>query len=543
LRQHDNSFFGDPVLFRLASNLSAPLLPELAELGAYAASDEAESRARFVARHRPLLHLYDNHGVRCEEIDLHPAYHSLLTRARHAGIASSLFEEKSEEVPMCHQARAMRLMLLSGVECATLQELCLASAALDLLHTDKTLCAEWKPLLISRIHDPLIKPYPHKQSASLGFALSDIDARVPMQALPIREAGKDASGEEAPGVVRLYGRKSAVINPLADGFLVLARFDGRQGLFLVPRLLADGRLNGLRLFPASEARFYPSMSAFPVHSCADIHFHDSAGWFLGNPDAVNDLLSRAQTAIQCDINVMRVGQMRRALRLAVDRVRYESIQGQRSEITALKMRILADAALDCAGATLLVLRTARAFDLAQTSEREAVLAELTPTLVGVWLARIMAPILDCANFATMDPNRVTMTQAQGNFLERAGQILSINGGFDRTPLSLLIDCVDMLGKYKAVIETIMSDLSKGHQGGELLRQAVQMMDEDPSIACLFAEQFVHILACILMRSLDMEIVTSAFIDSRLEGRRGSSYGLLDLRFNPIFILETLYPSA
>jgi len=528
LRQHDNSFFGDPILFRLASGLSVPILPELAELGAYTASDEVETRARFITRHPPLLHLYDNHGARCEEIDLHPAYHSLLTRARHAGIASSLFESDHEEARLCHQTRMMRLFLLSGVECATLQELCLASAALDLIHIDNALCSEWKSLLVNRIHDPLPRPYPSKQSASLSFAIHDFTPAQPMQALSINEPHKDSSA-----IARLYGQKNAVINPLADGFLVKASFEGKPSLFLVPRLLADGSLNGIRASQALET----------TYSCADLHFHASAGWFLGPTGMADILLRRAQMQIQSDVNVMRVGMMRRALRLAVDRLRHDEVRGQLPERVAIQTRILADAALDCAAATLLVLRIAQAFDQGADNPQEAVLARLASSLIGAWTARIAPQIFDCAFPDNIASNVGRSKYHEGNFAARMQQALLMNCGFGKTPLQLLADCVEIMHEHKTIIDTIIADLSAESQEGALLRTAMQMTYADPSLVCLFTEQFAYMLAAFLMQGLDMEIVTSAFVNSRLSGRWRASYGMLDVGFNPTFILETLYPSG
>jgi len=533
LRQHDNSFFGDPVLFRLASGLSAPILPELAELGAYAASDEAENRARCVARHRPLLRLYDNNGERCEEMDVHPAYHSLVTRARHAGIASSLFEEGGQELPVRHQARAMRLLLLSGVECATSQELCLASAALGLIHTDKALCAEWKPVLISRIHDPLPKPYPTKQSASLSFALHDVEGLQQVQALSMNEAGQTPSSPPpSSAIVRLYGRKSAVINPLADGFLVRALFEGKQSLFLVPRLLGNGKLNGIRAFPTSQSeRGAPS-------SCADLHFQASRGWHLGPVGAAEILLHHAQTQIQSDVTIIRLAQMRRALRLAVDRMRHDAATGQRSEITALQARILADVALDLAAATLLVLRVARAFDGASNHAGESRLAQFAPPLVDAWVARLGGQVFECTCSLASPASK----QTEGNFAARMRQALDMECGFNKTPLQHFIDAVDILRQNKTSFTSMIADWVAQDYAPPLL-QALQQAAEDPSTAVCLAEQFSYALAATNLRLLDMEIVTSAFIASRMGGRGHTSYGSLSAHFNPTFILETLAPSA
>jgi len=532
LRQHDNSFFGDPVLFQLASHLLTPLLPELAELGAYVASDEAENRARFITRHRPLLHLYDNGGQRCEEMDLHPAYHSLLTRARHAGIASSLFETEDAHAVVRHQARAIRLMLLSGVECTTSQELCLSSAAAAILHQDEKLWREWNGLLCSRIHDPLLKPYPQKQGAALSFAVNDQEGGEKTTILDVYR-----EDQALPAVVRIHGHKSAVINPLADGFVVSALFEGRQSLFLVPRLFADGRLNGIRLLPCSAA---PSC-AFP---CADLYFSASAGWPLGGMNEGEALLSHAYALIQFDRMVMQVGQMRRVLRLAVDKMRHEQKTGQMGAAqAAIEARILADAALDCAAATFLVLRIARAFDLAANEKTEAVLSQVALSAVGYWIECIIGQILDCCC-----PHLTAGRVMQGNIHERIITNLSPFYGFEKLPVQLLMDCLGLLQKHATSLDEIIARLvvdcgSVEARAGEKLRSTLLMTNEDAAAVCLFAEQFSYILAAACMSKLDMEIISSAFINSRLGGAWRSSYGLLSARFNPIFILEALYPSA
>jgi len=531
LRQHDNSFFGDPVLFQLASQLGVPLLPELAELGSYTASEEAESRARLISRHPPLLHLYNSFGLRCEGIDVHPAYHSLITRARHAGIASSLFEEDGAEASVQYQARACRLFLLSGVECATSQELSYSSAALGILHSNDALCAEWKPLLISRIHDPLPKPYPQKQGASLSMAWHDADEAGQAQAWKI-----DEGGEEVPAMVRIQGTKNAVINPLADGFLITAALGGQSCLFLVPRLLVNGNLNHIHL--ASSSSMPPALGA-PI---ADLYFSNSIGWYLGTVGQMEPVLRSAQQALCYDVNIMRVGLMRRALRLAIDKLRLDKKSGKIGKPqAALQIRILADAALDCAAATVLIMRLARAFDRRNQDLQELVFAELADPIISYWLAQITPQILDCSLIDTK------LRSCQGNFHDRAYHFLSMNGGVHKRPIDWLLYCSHALKRHETKITEIIDDLAtqSGAVGGQsvgVLQAAEQMMREDVSAACFFAEQFAYMLAAGLLQKLDMEIVASAFINSRLGGLWRSSYGLLSLRFNPALILETLFPS-
>jgi len=543
LRQHDNSFFGDPLLFQLTSALHPPLLSEFSELGAYAASHETQERAALAHRHKPLLYVHDMAGARYDKMDLHPAYHSLLTRARHAGIASSLFDGQMSQLHLCHRARAIRLFLLAGVETGCLHQLCLSSAAFHVLHANPEQLSMWQSLLSSPIHDPSEKPHRQKQGALLSWAISEYHDNTTQTSSPQTYARHTQEADKASSIaVCINGEKAAIINPLADGFLVNAEFLEKNCLFLVPRLLDDGRLNGISLYPVAHEN---STSSYP---CADMRFRNSLGWMVGEVGDAPHFIKKLQDALQFDHAVMTAGIARRALRLAIDQMRHDtrnspSHDAHIAQKSALLARFYADAALDCVAVTWLVMRMAQALDLAAQKPEEAELATLLLPVCGFWLPRLVTQIIDCVTMGS----DATQTQT-GTFHHRTACYFSRNRRLERRPTEMLLHCFSALNSplphFDMLIDEITANLGPiGKRMAEFLRLSAKMTREDISVSCFLIEQLGYSVAASGMKGLDMEIVTTAFINSRLGGQWRSTYGMLNPRFNPVFILETLYPSA
>jgi len=541
LRQHDNSFFGDPVLFQRTSAIHAPLLPEFSELGAYAAGAIAEERARLAHRHLPLLYAHDNLGMKCEGVDLHPAYHSLLTRARHAGVASSLFDNR-QEADARHQARSIRLFLLAGVETGCLQQLCVSSAGFAALHAQQKLLGLWQNFLSSTIHDPSNKPYAQKQGALLSWAVVEHQtAMVSGNLLQTRAIRVNELEDDTTVTARLYGEKADVINPMADGFLVNATFEGQDCLFLLPRLLDDGRVNGISLAALNHEGV--------VSSCpqGDMRFNSSLGFMVGSAAQAPRLIDQMQDALQFDHAVMSAAGARRLLRLAVDQMRHEASHvptyPHNEQKATLRARLYADAALDCTAATLLVLRLARALDLANKQEEEAYLASLLLPVCGFWVPHIAAQIADCV---TMGSEIAHI--ASSSLLDRNRSYLLRNRTLERPPLAMLSTCVATLklseAHFNNIVENMTANMgSIGKRMGELLHLSAQMSQEDTSFSCFLVEQLAYAVVACSMQDLEADVVTAAFVNSRLGGQWRTTYGMLSPRFNPTFILETLYPSA
>lgn len=530
-RRSKNGFFGDPILFQMASAFHASLVPELAELGAYAASDEAHEKARLVNTYLPQFRYEDTGACGAENIDVHPAYHSLLTRSRHTGISSSLFENRGEENQVCHQARAARLFLLAGLESGHLEELCQSSAAFHVLSEDYDLAAQWKPLLTSPVHDPSCRPFSQKHSATLTFAVGE-DC---VSASPFSSAA-EAISVEVPSRRELYGIsgcKSSVVNPVLDGFIVSAALEGKPSLFFVPRLLATGKVNRVFLVPAKSAD-----AGFSA-PCGHVRFEQSAGWLIGAAGAGQNLLVRVKQDLTFDHAVMLAGMMRSVLHHTVALMRQNA--GERA-YTVLAERALADAALDVAAASVLVQRLARALDLAQKNRQEAAFAAIMRPAIRYWLVHVSGQVVDCA-IAAADCGGL----APGNLFSRARGLASHNFYFDGHAGHLVLEVIEAVRQMPDLFQQVVTALGEqistvGARTVQVLNVAADMALSDQGAAFLLVEQLVYACASANLHELDCDSVATAYIESRLGGHWRSSYGTLSPRYNAGFILEALYPS-
>jgi len=528
-----NGFFGDPVLFQIASAFHASLVPELAELGAYTVSDEEHEKARLVNSYLPQFRFCDEWGTLSESIDVHPAYHSLLTRSRHAGIGCSLFEDAGEESHVRYQARAVRLFLLAGLESGHLEELCQSSAGFHVLAEDAELFTQWKPLLTSPVHDPSSKPFPQKHGGSLTLAIGEEHAAAASPSSASMAEVIYADLQTRREFYGIAGCKTAVVNPVVDGFIVSAAFEGKQSLFLVPRLLATGKVNSIFLEPVKGAG-----TGFSA-PCCNVRFQQSAGWMIGIPGTGHGLLARVEQDLAFDHAVMIAGMIRSVLHHAVT---YTRQNHDKQPGIALAERALADAALDGAAASVLVLRLARALDLAEKNPQEAAFAAIMRPAIRYWLLHVLGQVIDCA-VAVTD----SRSPLPGSLFSRAIGLRMHNFYFDGHANLLVLEVVKVIRQapdmFRSVVTALGNEIgTAGTRTTEVLRVAADMALSDEGAAFLLVEQLVYAFASANLHALDCDAVATAYIESRLGGQWRSTYGMLSPRYNAGFILEALYPS-
>lgn len=535
LKTSDNYFFSDPILFQTASQLDMSLLPSFSDLGDYSASIEADDRAKLAHRHLPILNLYNQWGEQLEDVDIHPAYHSLLTRSRAAGIAGSLYEDNVDEEGKRAQLRTMRLFLLGGLETGHLQELSLSSAGLGALRHCEELYEQWQPQLASPMHDPARMAFPKKEGASLSLAIQELAfGKSTIFNCTAKAEAMYEDGEGADSVFRISGEKIRVINPVADGFLVSACIKDRPCLFLVPRLLGSGQLNGISLrAPLGDA----AIVAAPF---ANMVFSQSAGWVVAREDQFRAIVGEMLDDLAFDNAVMSASIARASMRIAVDLLRMAKEDGKENIFYS---RMLADAALDCAALTVLTLRLGQAIDIAAQNEVQGVWAELLRPVVAYWSEQLARQITDCAI-----TTRTTFPLQKGERTHRGLRFFTRNRSFEKTPSRHVNDFMAAVKKHPNHVENIIIGLagnigSAGPRTAEVLQVAAKMAVNDSGSAFLLMEQFAYTAAAAALSRLDIDMVANAFVESRLGGQWRSTYGMMSPRFNSTFILEALYPSA
>src|SRR5690606_33295654 len=189
------------------------------------------------------------------------------------------------------------------------------------------------------------------------------------------------------GFHRLTGHKWFMSAPMSDAFLMLAQAQEGLSCFLVPRILSDGKNNGLQFQRLKDKLGNRS------NASSEVEFAGAVGEVIGDPGQGVKTIMDMVTLTRLDCALASAGLMRGALAEAVHHTRHRRVFGERLIAQPLMQRVLADMALDVAGATALALRLARAFDEAADDREQAAFARAMTPVVKYWVCKIAPPLI------------------------------------------------------------------------------------------------------------------------------------------------------
>ena len=186
---------------------------------------------RLANTHPPVLRSHDRYGERLDEIEFHPAWHSLMTLGVRHGLHALPWREP---LPGAHVARAAMFVTYSQVEQGSGCPLSMTYAAVPALRAEPGVAAEWEPRLASLAYEPRLLPAAEKESALCGMAMTE------------KQGGSDVRANES--VAQPLGRRRRV--PAHRAQVVLLGADVRR----LPRARPGARRPLVLPAPARAAR-------------------------------------------------------------------------------------------------------------------------------------------------------------------------------------------------------------------------------------------------------------------------------------------------
>jgi putative acyl-CoA dehydrogenase len=523
-----NAWRSDPLLVQIAESFSEPVRGELDQLGRYVRSADAQELARLANTETPKLKTHDRQGRRVDVVEFHPSYHALMRRSVAVGLHSSVWENGETEKGRRHQARAARFFLTAQLECGHLCPITMTSASLAALMASPKLFREWAPLATSRKYDPTQKPPAQKTGLTLGMGMTEKQGGTDVRANTTRA---ERAGN---GFHRLTGHKWFMSAPMSDAFLMLAQAEEGLSCFLVPRTLGDGGDNGLRFQRLKDKLGNRS------NASSEVEFSGTISEMVGEPGAGVKTIMDMVTLTRLDCAVASAGIMRAALAEAVHHARHRSVFGAPLARQPLMQRVLADLALDVAGASALSLRLARAFDEAATDPGEAAFARAMTPVVKYWVCK-MAPALIYEAMECLGGNGYVEEAPLARYYREA----PVNAIWEGSGNVMALDVLRVLGRAPQLFDEVLAgigrDLGPAEKGTlGVLRAALQVARSDEGSARLLAEQLAVAAAAAELRRLGAGRIADAFVESRLAGQWRTTYGMLDARHDARVIVDTLY---
>ncbi|QYG02550.1 MULTISPECIES: isovaleryl-CoA dehydrogenase [Massilia] len=506
--------------------------PQLEALGQRLGSAEVQELARLANAHGPLLASFDRAGRRIDEPEFHPAWHALMSLMIGAGAHSAPW---SDPRPGAQVARAAQYLLFGQAENGAQCPVTMTYAAVPALRRAPGLAQVWLPRILSRDYDPRPLPVAQKRGALVGMGMTEKQGGSDVRANTTRATplGADELRDEGPageGAWRIVGHKWFYSVPQADAHLVLARCDesaedpgaGALSCFLVPRFLADGRRNAVRVQRLKDKLGNRSNASSEVEFCGAL------GWMIGEPGRGIPTILEMGSHTRLDCVLGSAGIMRAALCHALHHARGRMAFGRPLAEQPLMQNVLADLALESEAATAFALRLARCFDEGQEPS-QALLGRILTAAGKYWICK-RGPGFGAEAMEVMGGNGYV----EDGPLARLYRELPVNSIWEGSGNVMCLDLLRALGKSPdAARAALAAELAPAaglderfadHAAALLDGLAARLSDE--AGARVLAEQIVVAVQAALLLRHAPPYVGEAFLLTRILQPVGGAYGRL-----------------
>ena len=480
--------------------------------GAIVGSAETLALGDLANRHPPELHAFDRYGARIDEVEFHPAYHSLLRLGLEEETASIAW---TSDRPGGHAAHATMTYLLTQAEAGVCCPLTMTYASVPTLRQNAALADEWLPRVTTPAYDPRPVPAADKGCATIGMAMTEKQGGSDVRANTTRAEPTGADGEYI-----LTGHKWFCSAPMSDGFLTLAQTDVGLTCFFAPRFTPDGVRN--RIF----IQRLKSKLGNRSNASAEIDYAGALAFRIGEEGRGVPAIMEMVRHTRLDCAVACAGMMRWGALNAVHHAAHRRVFGRDLIDQPLMRPVLADLVVEAEAATALAFRVAKAFD-AQTEE-EAAFARMASAVAKFWITKRL-------------PNHAyeAMECLGGNgFVEESGmprlyREAPVNAIWEGSGNVNALDVLRAVAKDPRTLEAVLAEIDLARDGCAAFNAAVVQLKRDLTDATdreARARRIVESLALCLQASLlirgDAPEVAEVFVAGRLNGAMRGCYGSL-----------------
>ena len=524
-----NLFATDPLLDLAASGFPDGVRHDLFQHGAFWGSHEARDIARLANTKLPELERYDGKGNRIDQVIFHPAYHALMRRSVTAGLHASVWETENTEMGLRHRARVARLYMTAQTECGHICPMTMTNASLASLRHASEVNAAWAPRVVTRDYDRSLRPANEKRGATLGMGMTEKQGGSDVRANTTRAV------RAGDGLYRLTGHKWFMSAPMSDAFLVLAQAPDGLTCFLLPRFLPDGTANAIRLERLKDKLGNRS------NASSEAEFDGAGAWRIGDEGRGIATILEMVTLTRLDCAVASAGLMRSAFAEAVHHCRHRAAFDNLLIDQPIMARVLADMALDLAGALALSFRLAEAFDLQADHAEEAAYARLMTPVVKYWICK-SAPAFIYEAMECLGGNGYVEESA----LPRLYREAPVNAIWEGSGNVMALDVLRVLKRDPKTLDGVLDILAQelgpaSQRSVDVLSAAASVALEDEGAARMLCEQLALTAASATLRRDFPPAFADAFSETRLGRPWRSTYGMIDARFEARSIVDAVCP--
>jgi putative acyl-CoA dehydrogenase len=368
----DYNAFADDALIRGGAKTScdADTLRHLNSFGAACGSQEARDWGRLANENPPKLRNFDRYGQRLDEVEFHPAYHSLMALGLDAGVSARAWTHPKDG----QVAHGALMLLMTQADCGVTCPMSMTYAARPALAASPWSETEWMPRITAARYDARFIPASEKTGATLGMAMTEKQGGSDVRANTTRAIS--LGGDE----VELVGHKWFCSAPMSDGFLTLAYEEAGLTCYLAPRWRPEGTRNRIEIQRLKDKLGDRS------NASSEIEYHHAWARRVGEPGRGVPTIIRMVQHTRYDCMLGAAGIMRKAHIEASWHAAHRTAFQRRLIDQPLMAATLADLAVETEAAIALCFRLGAALDAAG-DETEAAFARLATPIGKYWITR------------------------------------------------------------------------------------------------------------------------------------------------------------
>ena len=511
-----NLFTADPVLSE-AVHREGGDLDVLESFGAQVGNEQTREWGRLANKNVPILHTHDASGNRIDEIEYHPAYHSLLNLAVESGIHCMRYEKPAGDG--AYVTRNALMGLITQIEMGHGCPTSMTSGALMALRHQPELAELWEPLTISRSYDQQLKAPKTKSGVLLGMGMTERQGGSDVRANT--STATPSAGGGPGGEYQLEGHKWFTSAPMCDAFLVLAYAPKGMSCFLVPRVLPDGTRNSLRFMRLKDKLGNRS------NASAELEFDCTTAWMVGEEGRGIPTIIEMVHATRLDVANWGVSLMRQAVSQAGWHVANREAFGATLIDKPLMQNVLADLEIEVEAATLMITRLSGAHERMEVDEREQAFARLATPVAKYWLTKQSNPVVREALECVGGNGYV-----EDSMMPRLYREAPLNAIWEGAGNVIALDIGRAASRNPESVDIFLDELeqSRGRDAGvdehldALRAEFANPLSE--AEARRLVEKLAVTWAATLMVEYGHPSVSEAYLMSRVGGDHGSLFGTL-----------------
>ena len=498
-------------------------LDDLHRVGRTAGTAHAIALGDRAEAHQPVLHTHDRFGNRVDQVAYDPSYHELMSVATGFGVHGSAWVSDD---PNAHLVRSISYSLWGTVDAGHQCPVTMTYAAVPALREDPELADRYVAKLAARGYDPSFRAPEEKQFLTAGMSMTEKQGGSDVR------ANTTTATPQPDGTYVLNGHKWFTSAPMSDIFLTLAQTPAGVTCFVLPRVLPDGTVNGIRL-----QRLKTKLGNHS-NASSEVEYVNAVGWRLGEEGRGVPTIIRMVNATRMDCALGSATSMRVGVHSAVHHAIHRHAFGKALVDQPLMRNVLADLAVEAEAATTAVLWLASLTD--HHGDESAELLRRIGIAVTKYYVCKRAPIHAAEALECLGGNGY-IEDSRMPRLYREAPLMSIWEGSGNVTA---LDTLRAAAKQPESVAALMAELDSMRGADPRYDKFLDRLGsafDDPATIEMRARRIVGDLAVALQASLLLRhghpAVTEAFLASRLAGDHGDVFGTLPAGLDLAPIIE------